>query len=142
MSIDIITLTASKNYTDKQIEKVSIKGVDLSRYVQTVNGIGPDENGNVEVAGGNVDQSGLTAELKTALMTYFTNMQTLIQQMAFSTDTHIGGTLIANAMAIVAALENSENVEQPESGIVQTGSILAITSGVTVNQSGAVLALA
>lgn len=28
MSIDIITLTASKNYTDKQIEKASIKGAD------------------------------------------------------------------------------------------------------------------
>ena len=52
MSIDVITLTASKNYTDKQIEKASIKGVDLSRYVQSVNGITPDENGNVEVAGG------------------------------------------------------------------------------------------
>ena len=52
MNIDIITLTASKNYTDKQIEKASNKGADLSRYVQTVNGIGPDENGNVEVTGG------------------------------------------------------------------------------------------
>ena len=49
MSIDIITLTASKNYTDKQIEKASIRGVDLSGYVQSVNGIVPDENGNVVI---------------------------------------------------------------------------------------------
>lgn len=49
MSIDVITLTASKKYTDKQIEKASIKGVDLSGYVQSVNGQTPDENGNVEI---------------------------------------------------------------------------------------------
>lgn len=57
MSIDIIALTASKKYTDKQIEKASIKGVDLSGYVQSVNGVGPDERGNVELSGGNADQS-------------------------------------------------------------------------------------
>lgn len=57
MSIDIITLTASKNYTDKQIEKASIRGVDLSGYVQSVNGIVPDENGNVEIAVGGVSTS-------------------------------------------------------------------------------------
>lgn len=34
MDIDVITLTASKNYTDKQIEKASIKGADLSGYLQ------------------------------------------------------------------------------------------------------------
>ena len=51
MSIDIIALTASKKYTDKQIEKASIKGVDLSGYVQSVNGQTPDENGNVDLTG-------------------------------------------------------------------------------------------
>ena len=50
MSIDVITLVASKKYTDKQIEKASIKGVDLSGYVQTVNGVKPDANGNVQIA--------------------------------------------------------------------------------------------
>lgn len=55
MSIDIITLTASKSYTDKQIEKASIKGGDLSKYVQSVNGVGPDERGNVELSVENVD---------------------------------------------------------------------------------------
>ena len=34
MSIDITTLAVSKNYTDKQIEKASIKGADLSGYLQ------------------------------------------------------------------------------------------------------------
>lgn len=65
MSIDIITLTASKNYTDKQIEKASIGGVDLSGYVQSINGIIPDENGNVEITtpdcGGNVDEEQIAA---------------------------------------------------------------------------------
>lgn len=55
MSIDVTTLAVSKKYTDKQIEKVSIKGVDLSGYVQSVNGVKPDKNGNVEVSGGNPD---------------------------------------------------------------------------------------
>ena len=55
MSIDVTTLAVSKNYTDKQIEKASIKGVDLSGYVQSVNGVKPDKNGNVEISGRNVD---------------------------------------------------------------------------------------
>lgn len=61
MGIDIITLTASKKYTDKQIEKASIRGVDLSGYVQSVNGKIPDENGNVEisVSGGNPSYVGV-----------------------------------------------------------------------------------
>lgn len=71
MSIDIITLTASKNYTDKQIEKASIGGVDLSGYVQSINGIIPDENGNVEITtpdcGGNVDEQ-LSALIETDML--------------------------------------------------------------------------
>ena len=148
-----------------ELSKIRKNGVDYDikdstarREIETLK-----QNGG---SGGNVDQSqiaqavedymeehpssGLTSELKTALKTYFTNMQTLITQMAFSTDTHIGATLISNAMAVVTALENSGSVvqpeqpdppEQPEIGIVQMGNILAITSGVTVNQTGAVLAL-
>ena len=49
MSIDVMTLAVSKDYTDKQIEKASIKGADLSGYVQSVNGVKPDKNGNVEI---------------------------------------------------------------------------------------------
>lgn len=62
MSIDVITLAASKKYTDKQIEKASIKGVDLSGYVQTVNGIAPDENGNVQIATGSGSGVDVTAK--------------------------------------------------------------------------------
>ena len=44
-------------------------------YVRTVNGIAPDENGNVKIntpeSGGNADQSGLTAEQITALDNMF-----------------------------------------------------------------------
>lgn len=35
-----------------------------------------------------------------------------------------------------------EEPEQPEVGIIQTGSVLAITSGVTVTQTGNILAIA
>lgn len=91
--------------------------------------------------------TGLTDELKSALKTYFTNMQTLLPQLAYTTENHIGNTLVENAQAVVIALESSGEssggeTEQPESGIVQTGSILAITSGVTAIQTGSVLAIA
>ena len=45
--------------------------VDLTGYVKSVNGVGPDGNGNVEItipdSGGNVDQGGLTAAQIAAL---------------------------------------------------------------------------
>ena len=87
--------------------------------------------------------SGMTTNLKTALKTYFTNIQTLIEQTLYSTDEHIGATLKINAQAVVTALENTEEEPtQPESGIVQTGSVLAISSGVTATQTGTVLEIA
>lgn len=48
----------------------------------------------------------------------------------------------ANITALETALSSGGDTEQPESGIVQTGSILAITSGVTATQTGSVLAIA
>lgn len=45
-----------------------------------------------------------------------------------------------NINALESALSNN-STEQPTSGITQSGSILAITSGVTVSQSGSTLAL-
>lgn len=48
----------------------------------------------------------------------------------------------ANITALETALSSGGNTEQPESGIVQTGSILAITSGVTATQTGSLLAIA
>ena len=78
--------------------------------------------------------SGVTAELKTALQAYFTNVQTLIGQTAYSVPNPVADIVISNARAVLDALE--EQPEQPASGIIQSGSILAITSGVTVNQVG------
>ena len=86
--------------------------------------------------------TGISAELTGVLRTFFTNIQTLISQMAFTTDEHIGYTLVANAQDIVNVLQNGGDIEQPESGITQTGSVLAITSGVTATQAGSVLAIA
>lgn len=87
--------------------------------------------------------SGLTVGLKNALENYFTNIQTLITQMTFNRPDHIGAALVADAKAIVAALNTaSEEPGQPESGIVQIGNVLAITSGVTVTQTGTMLAIA
>ena len=84
--------------------------------------------------------TGISAELTGALRVYFTNMQTLLSQLAYTTDNHIGSTLVQNMRDVVSALENRP--EQPENGIVQTGSVLAITSGVTATQTGSVLAIA
>lgn len=86
--------------------------------------------------------TGLTNDLKSAFISYFMNMQTLITQMAFSTNEHIGNEMIEYAKSVVTALESIGDIEQPEVGIVQTGSVLAITSGVTVTQTGSVLAIA
>lgn len=92
---------------------------------------------------GATGSSGMSTDLKSALKTYFTNIQTLIEQMVFSTDEHIGATLKINAQAVVTALESTEEEpEQPEVGIVQTGSILAISSGVTATQTDTVLMIA
>ena len=48
----------------------------------------------------------------------------------------------ANITALETALSGSTEPEQPESGIVQSGSVLAITSGVTAIQTGSMLAVA
>lgn len=51
--------------------------------------------------------SGLTDDLKSALKTYFTNVQTLLLQLAFVTEENVGATLITNAQAVVTALDAS-----------------------------------
>lgn len=54
-----------------------------------------------------------------------------------------GGSKWTELIAILRGSSGGEEEpEQPESGIVQTGSILAITSGVTATQTGSVLAIA
>lgn len=73
--------------------------------------------------------SGLNATAKNLLIT-------ILRNGVYSTDQS------ANITALETALSSGGNTEQPESGIVQTGSILAITSGVTATQTGSVLAIA
>lgn len=90
----------------------------------------------------NGTDSELSSDLKLALITYFTNIQTLITQMVFSTPEHIGDTLINNAQAVLSALKSGWSPEQPESGIVQIGSVLSITNGVIATQTGTVLDIA
>jgi hypothetical protein len=91
-------------------------------------------------------QEGVSEELKSALKTYFTNMKTLLTQIAYTTENNLGNTLVQNAKDVVSALDNMavapEQPEQPEIGIIQTGSVLAITSGVTATQTGSELAIA
>lgn len=134
---------------ENEIEKIVIDGVEvnLSRYAKKEE----TDRLSQEIVdlkqNGTGSGTGLTDELKSALKTYFTNMQTLLPQLAYTTENHIGNTLVENAQAVVIALESSGEssggeTEQPESGIVQTGSILAITSGVTATQTGSVLAIA
>lgn len=97
------------------------------------------------------ETAGISSELTGALKTYFTNMQILLTQIAYVTENNFGNTVIQNARDVVEALENAKvepeqptdpEPEQPTVGIIQTGSVLAITSGVTATQSGSVLAIA
>lgn len=67
ITVEIANDQASVNFLDN-----SGGNVDLTGYVKSVNGNAPDENGNVKItipdSGGNVDQSGLTSDIKSALM--------------------------------------------------------------------------
>ena len=102
-------------------------------FIKTVNGIAPDENGNVEVQGGT---GGLTKSQISALDGMF-------RIASFTKDP----TDAYNAFKVAFGLGGSggsddTETEQPGEGVVQTGSILSITSGVTVSQTGSTLAIA
>ena len=71
---------------------------------------------------------GLSQNAKSLLITILRNATYEIDQTA-------------NITALETALSESTEPEQPESGIVQSGSVLAITSGVTVIQTGSMLAV-
>ena len=71
---------------------------------------------------------GLSQNAKSLLITILRNATYEIDQTA-------------NITALETALSESTEPEQPESGIVQSGSVLAITSGVTVIQTGPMLAV-
>ena len=83
-----------------------------------------------ELSGQIGNQTGLSNDVKTALLNCFRNMAWTVPN----------GQAYYNALE--TALNSSVKPEQPEVGIVQTGSVLAITSGVTATQTGSVLAIA
>ena len=141
---------ATKDYVVAKVAEAQLDGeVDLSIYATTEyvdNSLTNYATTNyVDAAIGNT--SGITDELKLALISYFINIQTLLTQVAFATNAHNAGIVISNAQQIIKALENSgsevkpEQPEQPENGIIQIGSILAITSGVSANKTGTTLIL-
>lgn len=61
---------------------------------------------------------------------------TILRNATFETDQ------TANITALEIALGESGETEQPENGIAQNGSVLAITSGVTAIKTGSMLAIA
>ena len=86
----------------------------------------------------NLEVGGMPQSLKTAFKNYFTNIQTLINQMAFITGENIGNTLISNAQSVVTALSDTD---EPTNGIVQDGDTLKITGNITVVQNGSILVM-
>jgi hypothetical protein len=113
--------------------------VDLTGVVRSVNGQTPDENGNVEIevgSGSSQNVNGLTATEKTLILSLFKNaaytadMSATIAQLETLWS---GGTVEPDEPVIP---------DVPEADVSQTGSILSIVSGVTVSQSGSVLAIA
>lgn len=63
---------------------------------------------------------GLTSDLKTALTKYFTDMQTVFTQIAYGTDNNMSLSMIANAQAVVTALESNGEVEPDNPDIPDT----------------------
>lgn len=75
--------------------------------VTTVSGSGINTYGNMVNENIESTGTGLSDALKSALKTYFTNMQTLLPQLAYVSENNIGATLIVNAQAVVTALDAS-----------------------------------
>ena len=68
---------------------------------------------------------------------------TILRNGVYSTDQSANITALETALSSGADIPDTPvEPEQPEIGIVQTGSILAITSGVTATQTSSVLAIA
>lgn len=82
--------------------------------VATINGVKPDANGNVEieVSGQNGDQSGMSTELKTALVGYFTHV------MPYFDDTN--GLAYVNAVltALGAEIRGESGEETPDAPVI------------------------
>ena len=83
------------------------------------------------------EATGISAELTGALKTYFTNIQTLLTQVAYTTQNHIGNTVIQNAQNVVEVLTNGTPTEpdtpvepdEPEEPEVTLTSISTVYTG-------------
>ena len=142
--LELMDITARRQLAGKLDAPGSVKvgdylrvqsiGADGTVVLEGAKGTGADSGQNPSQGG-----TGVTAELKAALKAYFTNVQTLIGQTAYSVPNPVADIVIGNARAVLDALDVQP--EQPDSGIIQSGSILAITSGVTVTQTGSALTI-
>lgn len=71
--------------------------------------------------------SGLTSALKASLKTYFTNMQSLLPQLAYVSESNYASRLISNAQAVVTALDSTGEVN-PDEPIVPDNPEVTLTS--------------
>ena len=133
--------------TEEQAQQLAKNTEDISKISEEIDDlkVGVDKDtiteavNNYLVANPVTGGTGMPVELKTALKTYFTNMQTLITQLAYTDENHIGSTLIANAKEIVTALDLiAVTVSQSGTRLILNG-VEEITS---ITQSGSTLVLA
>lgn len=98
----------------------------LSQKIISVNGIFPDENGNVtiDVSGG----GGMSATAKNLLIT-------ILRNGVYTTDQSANITALETALGEYGGGDNT-------GGVTQTGSVLYIAGGVTATQSGTTLIVA
>ena len=112
----------------------TMEGIKSS--VRSINGITPDENGNVQVTVPDSGQNGdgLTSTEKSMLLSLFKNA-------AYTADM---SATIAQLETLWGGNEEPDEPvgpELPEADVSQTGSVLSIVSGVTASQRGSVLAI-
>lgn len=94
-----LSYTASEiNEKLGKIDKNETVIAEISRTIEDLeqNGTGSGNSG-----------SGLTADLKASMKKYFTDMQTLFTQVAYKTDSNLSLTMIADAQAVVTALDSN-----------------------------------
>lgn len=72
--------------------------------------------------------SGISEELTDALKIYFTNVQTLLTQLAYTTENNIGNIVVQNAKDIVSILAGEE-AEEPDETITLTSISVTYTGG-------------
>lgn len=105
--------------------------VNIGEHIRKVTSQLSEEISNLPTGG-----SGLNNTAKNLLIT-------ILRNGVYSTDQSANITALETALSSGADIPDTPvEPEQPEIGIVQTGSILAITSGVTATQTGSLLAIA